>query len=88
MTTTTKTTKTTKTTYTTLGSVRGGCGHAHRTIGGALRCLQRDINGCHGQGGYSDRELVGPDGAIPTIEVDGRLIIDPYPGYGEEDALR
>ena len=70
-------------TYTTSGSVRGGCGHSHRTISGALRCLNHDVASCHGLGGgaYSDRELVGQDGSvIPTITDDnGNLIVDLYP---------
>lgn len=41
--------------YTTRGSVRGGCGHLHRTADAARACLQRDQRGCERQGGYSDR---------------------------------
>jgi len=44
--------------WTTSGSVRGGCGHRHRTITGAARCLERDRSGCRSQGGYSDRSIV------------------------------
>ena len=44
--------------FTTYGSVRGCCGHLHKTIAAAETCLQRDQNGCGGQGGYSDREVV------------------------------
>jgi len=43
--------------YTTWGSVRGCCGHAHRTLSGAERCLNRDRLGCFRQGGYSDRQI-------------------------------
>ena len=51
------------TTYTTFGSVRGGCGHRHKTLESARRCLDKDQSGCGSQGGYSDREvvLVGDD---------------------------
>ena len=50
----------TATTYTTLGSVRGGCGHAHRTLATALRCRRRDDAACGSVGGgaYSDRRVV------------------------------
>ena len=68
------------TTYTTSGSVRGGCGHAHRTVEAAVRCLARDQASCHrcGGGAYSDREVIGLDGqTIPTTtDDDGRLIVD------------
>ncbi len=43
--------------YTVWGTIRGGCGHAHRTLQGAVRCLERDQNGCQSRGGYSDREI-------------------------------
>jgi len=45
------------TTYTTHGSVRGGCGHQHRTMAAAVRCLQSDQEGCRQQRGYSDRSV-------------------------------
>lgn len=42
--------------YTCWGSVRGGCGKAHRTIVAALSCQRHDHHGCaQSQGGYSDR---------------------------------
>jgi len=47
--------------YRTTGSVRGDCGHRHRTLSGAIRCLRRDQSGCAGQGGYSDRRIVEID---------------------------
>lgn len=47
-----------KTTYTTEGSIRGSCGHKHRTIETARKCLQEDQAGCRSQGGYSDRRIV------------------------------
>lgn len=40
---------------TNIGSVRGSCGHKHRAISGAARCLRDDRIGCIRQGGYSDR---------------------------------
>jgi hypothetical protein len=45
--------------------VRGNCGHTHRTLSGAVRCLRDDRRGCKSQGGYSDR-------AIHAV-VDGRV---------------
>jgi len=52
--------------YTTYGSVRGCCGHRHRTIRAAVLCAANDQESCHDQGGYSDREvvLVGDDGYL------------------------
>jgi len=44
--------------YTTRGSVRGCCGHKHRTIEAANRCQRDDQRGCASQGGYSDRGIV------------------------------
>lgn len=41
--------------YTTQGSVRGSCGHVHRTERAAEACAARDERGCASQGGYSDR---------------------------------
>ncbi len=46
--------------YTTWGSVRGDCGHAHKTVKKAMACLQRDRNDCASLPGgncYSDREI-------------------------------
>lgn len=50
------------TNYRCVGSVRGWCGHKHRTLSGALRCLQDDSDGCGRQGGYSDREVLVYEG--------------------------
>lgn len=79
----------TMTTYYTQGSVRGRCGHTHRTLSGAIRCLDRDLAGCKSQGGYSDRSVYRSDGElVPTLRDDrGHLMVDPYPGYGEEDSI-
>lgn len=41
--------------YTTDGSVRGECGHRHRTAEAAEACARRDQIGCASVGGYSDR---------------------------------
>lgn len=71
---------TTQTTYTTKGSVRGSCGHTHRTISGALRCLERDRSGCKSQGGYSDRSVYDSDGrrAYTLDGPDGRLVVEEW----------
>lgn len=45
------------------GSVRGNCGHKHRTLSGAVKCLERDQNGRHSQHGYSDRSIYEIDEA-------------------------
>lgn len=45
------------TTYTTHGSVRGGCGHQHRTLAAALGCAEADQRDCREAGGYSDRHV-------------------------------
>lgn len=45
------------TTYTLTGSVRGNCGHNHRTIEAAAECCLRDQRDCNRAGGYSDRNL-------------------------------
>jgi len=44
--------------YTTTGSIRGCCGHTHRSEETATKCLERDRRGCASQGGYSDRRVV------------------------------
>ena len=44
--------------YETYGSVRGKCGHKHRSIRTATACLLRDRRGCESQGGYSDRDVI------------------------------
>lgn len=41
--------------YITRGSVRGSCGHKHRSIETAAKCVKRDMGSCNSQGGYSDR---------------------------------
>mgnify|MGYP001583537204 FL=1 len=45
--------------YRCLGPVRALCGHEHRTLSGAERCLYADQAVCSKQGGYSDRRIVG-----------------------------
>jgi len=46
--------------YTTVGSVRGTCGHEHRTREAAEACIERDGRACrrgHGPNAYSDRRV-------------------------------
>jgi hypothetical protein len=50
-------------TYTTIGSVRGSCGHAHRTIATAKACADADQRACSRHGGYSDRSICHSDGS-------------------------
>ena len=52
-------------TYSAVGSVRGSCGHAHRTAAAAQRCADRDHRGVragHGRSAYSDRTVARSDG--------------------------
>ena len=61
------------TTYEATGSVRGSCGHKHRTIAGAEACRQRDADQCGSLGGgaYSDREVCRTDGEpLTAAELD------------------
>jgi hypothetical protein len=44
--------------YTTRGDVRGYCGHKHRMIETAAKCVKLDMAGCKSQGGYSDRSVI------------------------------
>jgi hypothetical protein len=48
--------------YMCTGSVRGECGHHHKTRESAERCRKNDQRGCEKQGGYSDREVYLWDG--------------------------
>ena len=61
--------------FTTYGAVRLGCGHRHKSVAAAERCLTRDRDGCASQRGYSDR-------SIYTVDEDGYLIdLDGAPLY-------
>lgn len=56
-------------TYTTGASsdVRGCCGHKHRSVEAAKRCLENDARACRQRGGYSDRtRIVRSDGLWNT----------------------
>jgi len=58
--------------------------HTHRTLRGALRCLVADQDGCHRQGGYSDRRIVASDGAIicTSLDSDGHPVAWPENSAG------
>jgi len=49
--------------YITTGSLRGGCGHRHRSIAAAVRCLDRDRRTCLARGERSDRRVVHANGS-------------------------
>jgi hypothetical protein len=60
--------------YTTKGYVRSDCGHRHKTIGAAWRCMKKDGRDCAGLPGgnsYSDRYVARVDGE-PLTEADER----------------
>lgn len=46
--------------YTTIGPLRGRCGHQHKTIESAVKCLDEDEAWCRerGVGGHTDRRIV------------------------------
>lgn len=53
--------------YASIGSVRGWCGHYHRTPRRAIDCTERDHRACSALGGgaYSDREIVAVEADRP-----------------------
>lgn len=59
--------------YISSGSVRGSCGHNHRTVEGAFNCVKRDRKDCFRQRGYSDRWIKRSDG-LPLSENEMELI--------------
>ena len=62
--------------YHASGSVRGSCGHQHRSIETAERCRRRDAAACASLGGgaYSDRVVLRTDGEpLEEAELDLRL---------------
>lgn len=63
--------------YTCKGSVRGTCGHQHRTLRGAAECLLRDEKRCSrlGGGAYSDRDVVRQDGQ-PLTDDERSAVVD------------
>lgn len=67
--------------YTTYGSVRGGSGKLHKTMGAAEKDLEKDQKACSSQGGYSDRTVcvVGDDGFLYTDDDCTEVI---WPSHG------
>lgn len=61
--------------YETYGSVRGCCGHRHRSIATAVACIGRDHAGCVAQGGYSDR-YVRRAGGEPLSSSEEQILAD------------
>lgn len=66
--------------YFTRGLVRGWCGHKHRSVDAAIRCLEQDRRRCRSQGGYSDRHVAyrTPEGDVFRVHTHythgGRLV--------------
>ena len=48
--------------YLTTGPTNGPCPHRHRTLGGALRCLDDHARACRRQGRARDRQVVREGG--------------------------
>ena len=65
--------------YTTYGSVRGQCGHVHRTEAAAEKCLAHDQAACRSQRGYSDRMVCVVDAAGCLETMDGETV---WPSHG------
>ena len=61
--------------WTTIGSVRGACGHKHRTLGAACDCARRDNAACKRTGGYSDRQAMPIGREMTADEMDERAAI-------------
>ncbi len=53
-------------TYRTDGDVRGTCGHKHRSLRTAAKCIHADRVACEGMSGYSDRRVVRANGESVT----------------------
>lgn len=65
--------------YTARGPVRGCCGHKHRSLEAALRCVNRDQSGCASQGGYSDRSVYAvEDGSVRDLTDDELAALDHF----------
>jgi len=55
--------------YTTNGSVRGSCGHRHRSLDAAEKCIEKDGSGCRSQGGYTDRSVYARTTDEPWLDL-------------------
>lgn len=64
------------------GSVRGTCGHMHKTLDSAKRCLDRDSDGCASQGGYSDRSIYAIErGVMRPLDAHEERMLDALSGF-------
>lgn len=65
--------------YVAHGSVRGNCGHKHRTIDAAEACCERDASQCLSLGGgaYSDRSVMAVEDGYrrPLTEEEAECLI-------------
>lgn len=61
------------------GDVNGVCDHYHRTLSGAVACLERRRRGCRQQGGYCDASVYEVTGSS------SRLVRDAE--YNEDAAI-
>ncbi len=64
--------------YITQGAIRGRCSHSHRTLQGAIQCLDRDMQDCAAQGGYSDRSILRrtASGHIVSLNMEERADLE------------
>lgn len=59
--------------YVTTGPRSGPCPHRHRTLGGALRCVDEHARACRRQGTTSDRQVQRADGRPLTAAEQERV---------------
>lgn len=66
--------------YITVGSVRGSCGHNHRSLKTAVFCMAKDQKSCYRRGGYSDRriEYVNGDGSQRGLYDSEHRLVDEF----------
>jgi hypothetical protein len=65
--------------YEARGRVRGSCGHRHRSILTACKCVNQDYRACRklGGGAYSDRVVRRLDGE-PLSEAEDTEVVEVY----------
>jgi hypothetical protein len=65
--------------FTSIGSVRGACGHKHKSEHAAEACIAADNRACARQGGYSDRVVAARRPRFDADEYvhahDGRFVV-------------
>ena len=78
--------------FTSIGSVRGSCGHKHKSEDAAEACIAADQRACARQGGYSDRVAVERRprfDAHPFVHAhDGRYVVAARDGARDTAPLR